>query len=109
IKAVQRWINNAGGHFGVGGVRSGYINSGAHEVPCNQVQSGYVVQYENQTDPELFASGVHNMLVESVNKDGKINVVECNVPGGSGLVGARTNLTNAAPAGWRTVVWRFPD
>ena len=49
------------------------------------------------------------MLVESVNKDGTINVVECNVPGGSGLVGARTNLTNAAPAGWRTVVWRFPD
>lgn len=108
IKAVQRWINNAGGHFGVGGVRSGYVNSGAQEIPWNQVQSGDVVQYENQTDPELFASGVHTMLVEYVNKDGTINVVECNVPGGSGLVGARTNLTNAAPAGWRAVVWRFP-
>ncbi|EQA5374114.1 lysozyme family protein [Enterococcus faecalis] len=109
IKAVQRWINNAGGHFGVGGVRSGYVNSGAKEVPWGQVQSGDVVQYENQTDPELFASGVHTMLVESVNKDGTINVVECNVPGGSGLVGSRSNLTNVAPAGWRTVVWRFPN
>lgn len=108
IKAVQRWINSAGGRFGVGGVRSGYLNSGAKEVPWEQVQSGDVIQYENLGDPELFTTGVHTMLVESVNSDGTINVVECNNPGGSGLVGERSNVTNAAPAGWRTVVWRFP-
>lgn len=108
IKAVQRWINSAGGTFGVGGVRSGYLSSGAKEVPWQQVQSGDVIQYENIGDPELFASGVHTMLVESVNSDGTVNVVECNNPGGSGLVGERSNVTNNSPAGWRTVVWRFP-
>lgn len=108
IKAVQRWINSAGGHFGVGGVRSGYLNSGAKEVPWEQVQSGDVIQYENTSDPELFASGVHTMLVESKNSDGTINIIECNNPAGSGLVGERSGLTNSAPSGWRAVVWRFP-
>lgn len=108
IKAVQRWINSAGGTFGVGGVHSGYVNSGAKEVPWEQAQSGDVIQYENLSDPELFASGVHTMLIESVNSDRTVNIIECNNPAGSGLVGSRSNLTNSAPAGWRTVVWRFP-
>lgn len=109
IVAVQGWINGAkAGTFIPGDVRSGYLGSGAKEVPWNQAQSGDVVQYENLGDPDLFATGVHTMLVESVNKDGTINVIESNNPGGSGLVGARQGLTNTAPSGWRAVVWRFP-
>lgn len=110
IVAVQGWINSAKpGTFLPGGVRTGYVQSGAVEVPWNQAKAGDVIQYENTSSPDLFATGVHTMLVESTNADGTINVIESNNPGGSGLVGKRNNLTNSAPAGWRSVVWHFQD
>ncbi|MBO6438763.1 lysozyme family protein [Enterococcus faecalis] len=110
IVAVQGWINGAkAGTFRPGGVRTGYLQSGAKEVAWNQAKSGDVIQYENLGNPDLFDVGVHTMLVESVNKDGTINVVESNNPGGSGLVGQRKGVTNRAPSGWRAVVWRFVD
>jgi hypothetical protein len=110
IVAVQGWINSAKpGTFIPGGVRTGYVQSGATEVPWNQAKAGDVIQYENTSSPDLFATGVHTMLVESTNTDGTINIIESNNPDGSGLVGKRNNLTSTAPAGWRSVVWHFPD
>lgn len=110
IVAVQGWINGAkGGTFLPGGVRTGYVQSGATEVPWIQAKAGDVIQYENTGSPDLFATGVHTMIVESTNSDGTINIIESNNPGGSGLVGKRSNVTNSAPAGWRSVVWRFQD
>lgn len=109
IVAVQGWLNRAKeGTFLPGGVRTGYLQSGAVEVPWNQAKSGDVIQYENLVNVDLFASGVHTMLIESVNKDGTVNIVESNNPDGSGLVGQRRGITNQAPSGWRAVVWRFP-
>lgn len=110
IVAVQGWINSAKlGTFLPGGVRTGYTQSGATEVSWNQAKAGDVIQYENTSSPDLFATGVHTMLVESTNADGTINIIESNNPDGSGLVGKRNNLTNSAPPGWRSVVWHFAD
>lgn len=110
IVAVQGWINGARpGSWIPGGVRAGYLQSGAKEVSWSQARAGDVIQYENLTQPELFAEGVHTMMIQSVNGDQTVNIIESNNPGGSGLVGQRSNLTNTAPSGWRAVVWRFPD
>lgn len=108
IKAVQRWINSGGGHFGVGGVRSGYLDSGAKEVSKNEVQAGDVMQYESITNPDSFSTGVHTLLITGVNSDGTFKIVESNNPGGSGLVSATENWTPRPPANFRTVYWRFP-
>ncbi|MHC5217948.1 phage tail tip lysozyme [Enterococcus sp. LJL128] len=108
IKAVQRWINNGGGRFGVGGVRSGYTGSGAKEVSKSEVQAGDVMQYESITNPDSFSTGVHTLLITGVNGDGTFKIVESNNPGGSGLVSATENWTPRPPANFRTVFWRFP-
>lgn len=108
IKAVQRWINNGGGRFGVGGVRSGYVNSGAKEVSKSEVQAGDVMQYENIVNPDAFGAGVHTLLITGVNSDGSFKIVESNNPAGSGFVSATENWTPRPPANFRTVYWRFP-
>ncbi|MBP1047145.1 lysozyme family protein [Enterococcus sp. BWM-S5] len=108
--AVQMWINGVRqGSWIPGGVRTGYLQSGAIEVPWTSAKSGDVIQYESLSSPDTFAVGVHTMFVEKINSDGSIHVIESNVPGGSGLVGERTVKQSDAPSGWRSVVWRFPD
>jgi hypothetical protein len=111
IVAVQTWLNAAkSGTFKPGGVRTGYTQSGAREIPWKDAQPGDVIQYEHIQDYNSFGAGVHTMLVTKNNGDGSVNVVESNVPAGSGLVGTRSNiLPSFAPSGWRSVVWRFPD
>jgi hypothetical protein len=45
IKSAQRWVNNADGYFGGGGVVSGYTSSGATEVNLGAAAKGDIIQY----------------------------------------------------------------
>lgn len=110
VVAIQTWFNGNGGYFATGnGVHANYVLSQATEVKWNQVKPGDVIQYENLLTPEGWIAGVHTMLVTKVNKNGTVDIVESNNPGGTGLVGTRKNVKPEAPPNFRTVVWRFPD
>jgi len=50
IKSAQRWVAEAGGYFGPGGVISGYTNSGAIQVSASQATKGDIVQWTNGND-----------------------------------------------------------
>ena len=107
IKSVQRWIDDAGGHFGGGGVVSGYVNSGATEVSAADVRPGDVIQYTSTSNPDEFVYGVHTVMVAGVNPDGSLDIVQSNSPGGSGRVSEVSSWHPAAPAGLAPRYWRF--
>jgi uncharacterized protein YukE len=107
IKSVQRWIDSAGGHFGGGGVVSGYVNSGAIEVSAADVRPGDVIQYTSISTPDQFVGGVHTVMVAGVNPDGSLDIVQSNSPGGSGLVSEIASWHPNAPAGLTPRFWRF--
>lgn len=107
IKSVQRWINQAGGRFGGGGVVSGYVNSGAVQVGADQVRAGDVIQYTSTSTPDNFVNGVHTVMVVGVNSDGSYDIVQSNSPAGSGLVSEVANWRPSPPKGLEARVWRF--
>lgn len=110
IKSVQRWIDAAGGHFGGGGIVSGYTNSGAVQIDPSQVQPGDVIQYTSKTDPDAFVDGVHTVLVADVNQNGTLHIVQSNAIGSDGVAGEvsdRDNWTPNPPSGLEARYWRF--
>ena len=60
--------------------------TGATRLTTDYAQAGDIVQYENIDYPTSWVSGVHTLLIVGVNGDGTFDIVQSNVPGGSGLV-----------------------
>lgn len=106
IKSVQRWVNNSGGYFSMGGVVAGYTASPALRVTDGSLRPGDVIQYENLASPDIFLTGVHTYMVLAVNNDGTHDIIESNY-NWDGQVGVRHNQTSTPPPGFQAVVWRF--
>ena len=107
IKSVQRWVTNAGGYFGGGGVISGYVNSGAQEVSLGSAVKGDVIQYTNGNGDDQDWSHVHTMVVINNHGNGRFDIVQSNSPAGSGLVTRADNIVPSPASGWVSRVWRF--
>lgn len=106
IVSAQRWITAGGGAWvGSGTPIDNYI--GATRLPYSQVQAGDIIQYENLYAPHAWVTGVHTVLVTGVNEDGTIDIIQSNVPEGSGFVTKVTHWTPQPPEGFQAVVWRF--
>lgn len=105
IKSAQRWVANAGGRFGGGGTISGYVNSGATEVPLGQAVKGDVIQYSNANNNDW--TYAHTVVVVKNLGNGRFDIVQSNVPLGSGLVSRNTNWVPSPHAGWTARAWRF--
>lgn len=107
IKSVQRWVAAAGGHFGGGGVISGYVNSGAQEVSLATAVKGDVIQYTNANGDDNDWSKVHTMVVVTNHGNGRFDIVQSNAPAGSGKVTRVNNMVPNPDTGWISRVWRF--
>ena len=93
---------------GFGFLRNPVSNyTGATRLTIDYAQPGDIVQYENIDYPTSWVSGVHTLLIVGVNGDGTFDIVQSNIPGGSGLVTEVTDWVPAPPAGFQAVVWRF--
>lgn len=107
IKSVQRWVAAAGGHFGGGGVISGYVNSGAKEVTLASAVKGDVIQYTAIKNGDNNWNRVHTVVVVKNHGNGSFDIVQSNAPAGSGKVTRDTSWRPNPPAGWEARVWRF--
>lgn len=114
IKSAQRWVANAGGYFGPGGVISGYRNSGAVQIPLADAQRGDVLQYTNGNDSDW--THAHTVVVVNNLGGGRYSIVQSNAPGyvgttwrtdASGLVTTHPNWKPTPASGWYTMAWRF--
>lgn len=109
--SVRRWVNSAGGYQGGGGSPLlTFQNSRAVQVFDGSLRPGDVVQYLNIANPHSWGGygyGVHTYMVIKVHPDGTHDLVESNVPAGSGRVGVRLNQHFTPPPGWYASVWRF--
>lgn len=107
IMSVIRWVEGAGGAQWVGGGDPVSNYRGATRLTIESAQPGDIVQYESIDYPTSWVSGVHTLLITGVNSDGTFEIVQSNIPGGSGLVTEVTDWVPQPPAGFQTVVWRF--
>lgn len=109
IKSAQRWVAAAGGYFGGGGVVSGYVNSGAAEIPLDSTTKGDVIQYTNGNPAYADSdwSYSHTVVVVTNFGNGSFDIVQSNVPLGSGKVTRNTNWRPAPASGWVARAWRF--
>ncbi len=107
IMSVIRWVEGAGGAKWNGGGDPVSNYNGATRLTIASAQPGDIVQYENIDYPTSWVSGVHTLLITGVNGDGTFEIVQSNVPGGSGLVTEVKNWVPEPPAGFQAVVWRF--
>lgn len=107
IMSVIRWVEGAGGAKWVGGGDPVSNYTGATRLTIPYAQAGDIVQYESIDYPTSWASGVHTLLIVGVNGDGTFDIVQSNIPGGSGLVSEVKNWTPNPPSGFQAVVWRF--
>lgn len=107
IMSVMRWVKDAGGANWIGGSDPVSAYTGATRLTIAHAQPGDIVQYESIDYPTSWASGVHTLLITRVNGDGTFEIVQSNVPGGSGLVTEVTDWVPAPPAGFQAVVWRL--
>lgn len=107
IVSVIRWVEGAGGANWIGGSDpvSGY--TGATRLTMADALPGDIVQYESIDYPTSWVSGVHTLLIVGVNGDGTYDIIQSNIPGGSGLVTEVTDWTPNPPEGFQAVVWRF--
>jgi hypothetical protein len=106
VMSVRRWVTAGDAAWNSGGTPvANYKN--AKRVPLDSVQRGDILQYENMQFPDQWVSGVHTMLVTGVNKDGSLQIIQSNVPYGSGLVTEEDHFTPKPPAGFTTSAWRF--
>ena len=106
IISARRWLTGAGADWtGSGSPVANY--RGATRVPLENVMPGDILQYEHLTFPDQWVSGVHTMLVTAVHEDGTLNIVQSNVPYGSGLVTEELRFTPDPPDGFTTAAWRF--
>lgn len=107
IKSAQRWVATAGGNFGGGGVISGYVNSGATEVSLGNTVKGDIIQYTNGNGADSDWSYSHTVVVVSNLGNGSFDIVQSNVPLGSGKVTRVGNWRPAPASGWVARAWRF--
>lgn len=107
IMSVIRWVEVAGGANWVGGGDPVSNYTGATRLTIEFAQPGDIVQYESIDYPTSWVSGVHTLLITGVNGDGTFEIVQSNIPGGSGLVTEVTDWVPQPPAGFQAVVWRF--
>lgn len=106
IMSTKRWINHAGGNWNSSGTpRTNY--DGAALIPLHLAQPGDIVQYENAQTPDAWVTGVHTLMISEVHEDGTIDIIQSNVPFGSGLVTKELNWQPDPPAGFQTMIWRF--
>lgn len=106
ISSVVRWLE-AGDVVKVGSRTPVENYIGAIRLTPNFAKPGDVIQYEHLEFPHSWVTGVHTVLVTGVNSDGTLDIIESNVPYGSGLVSERKGWTPAPPPGFQAVVWRF--
>lgn len=109
IKSAQRWVAAAGGYFGGGGVVSGYVNSGATEVSIGSTVKGDIIQYANANSSYADSdwSYSHTVVVVANLGNGSFDIVQSNVPTGSGKVTRVTNWRPSPAPGWVARAWRF--
>lgn len=106
IVSAQRWIRAGGGAWtGGGDPVANYV--GAERLSPSEAAPGDIIQYEHMQFPTSWVSGVHTVLVTGVNDDGTLQIIESNVPTGSGYVQAVESWTPKPPAGFQAVAWRF--
>lgn len=106
IMSAKRWVNSAGGSWNSAGTPvSNY--AAATAIPYHLVEPGDIIQYENIFAPHAWATGVHTMMVTGVNEDGTLDIIQSNVPYGSGLVTEEKNWLPDPPDGFTTSIWRF--
>ena len=106
IVSAQRWIRAGGGAWTGGGDPVANY-AGAVRLAPTEAQAGDIIQYEHLQFPTSWVSGVHTVLITGVNDDGTYQIIESNVPTGSGYVQAKESWTPNPPAGFQAVAWRF--
>ncbi|MDR0846746.1 MAG: hypothetical protein LBN08_04475 [Lactobacillales bacterium] len=102
--SVRRWLQAGGYYLGFAGPVSSY--SAATEITIYQVQPGDVMQYA-PIGADVWATGVHTVLVIGLNSNGTYQIVEANNPSGSGYVVRNNNWYPHPRAGFSTRVFRF--
>ena len=107
IMSVIRWVEGAGGANWNGGGDPVSNYNGATRLTIEYALPGDIVQYESIDYPTSWVSGVHTLLITGVNGDGTFEIVQSNIPGGSGLVTEVKDWVPEPPAGFQAVVWRF--
>lgn len=106
IISAKRWIHAGGGAWtGSGNPVNNYI--GATRLTISDAQPGDIVQYEHLGSPTSWVSGVHTLMIVETHDDGTFDIIESNIPTGSGVVQKQENWTPEPPAGFQAVVWRF--
>ncbi len=106
IVSAQRWIRAGGGAWTGGGDPVANY-AGAIRLAPTEAVAGDIIQYEHMQFPTSWVSGVHTVLVTGVNDDGTYQIIESNVPTGSGYVQAHESWVPKPPAGFQAVAWRF--
>lgn len=106
IMSAQRWVRAGNGNWLSGGTPVSNYDT-ATRLSIADAQPGDVIQYEHLSSPTSWVSGVHTVLVTGINDDGTIDIIQSNVPNGSGLVTEEKNWTPEPPEGFQAVAWRF--
>ena len=110
IKSVQRWVAEAGGYFGWGGVISGYTNSGAVQVSATEATKGDVLQWTTGDDNDW--SHPHTMVIVKNYGNGRFWIVHSNWDA-PGLVSENRNWDPDPEAhgraGYYPMYWRFGE
>ena len=108
IKSAQRWVTEAGGYFGPGGVISGYTNSGAIQVSASQATKGDIVQWTNGNDNDW--SHPHTVCIVQNYGNGRYWIVQSNWDA-PGLVSQNLNWDpnpeDYGRLGYYPMFWRF--
>ena len=108
IKSVQRWVAEAGGVFGYGGVISGYTNSGAVQISATEATKGDVVQWTNGNDSDW--SHPHTVCIVKNYGNGRYWIVQSNWEA-PGLVSQNLNWDpnpeDYGRSGYYPTFWRF--
>lgn len=107
VVSVGRWLDAGGADRSQAAGNPVDNYRGALRLTIDFAQPGDVVQYEHLDYPTSWVTGVHTLLITGVNGDGTFEIVQSNVPYGSGLVTIEENWVPEPPAGFQAVVWRF--
>lgn len=107
VVSVGRWLDAGGADRSQAAGNPVDNYTGALRLSIEHAQPGDVVQYEHLEYPRSWVTGVHTVLITGVNGDGTFEIVQSNIPQGSGLVTIEKNWVPQPPAGFQAVVWRF--
>ena len=110
VMAVMRWAAKAGGAWdNTGRPDTLYSASGATSVsnPAQDATKGDIVQYVSNTNPGGWVTGVHTYVIVNNHHDGSYDIVQSNVPSGSGHVTSVTGARISPPSGFHAEVWRM--